>query len=75
RMEAEMDEMMAASGTELDRMFLEQMSAHHAAALPTAHRAKPRVENAELRAMSDDIYHSQAQEVGEMERLRTQLQR
>jgi uncharacterized protein (DUF305 family) len=74
-METEMQEMMNASGTELDVMFLEEMIAHHAAGLPTAHRANPHVQNSELRTMADDIYHAQAEEIGAMERLREELTR
>ena len=65
----EMEQMMAARGLELDRMFLEEMIPHHAGGVPTAHRAKPHVENPELAAMSDDIYHAQAEEIGKMQRL------
>lgn len=72
-MEPEMQQMMAASGLELDLMFLEEMIPHHAGGLPTAHRAKPHVENAELAAMSDDIYHAQAEEIGVMQRLLEEL--
>jgi uncharacterized protein (DUF305 family) len=69
----EMEEMMEASGLELDVMFLAEMIAHHAGGLPTAHRAKPHVENTELAAMSDAIYHAQAEEIGEMQRLLEEL--
>lgn len=72
-MESEMQKMMEASGLELDLMFLEEMIPHHAGGLPTAHRAKPHVQNEELATMSDDIYHAQAGEIGEMERLLEQL--
>jgi uncharacterized protein (DUF305 family) len=72
-MEPEMAEMMEASGLELDLMFLEEMIPHHAGGLPTAHRAKPHVENEQLATMSDDIYYAQAHEIGEMERLLTEL--
>ncbi len=74
-MQAEMAQMMEASGLELDVMFLEEMIPHHAAGLPTAHRAKPHVQNDQLAAMSDDIYHAQAREIGDMERLLGELER
>ena len=69
----EMEQMMEASGLELDLMFLEEMIPHHAGGLPTAHRAKPHVENEQLATMSDAMYHAQAHEIGEMERLLNQL--
>jgi uncharacterized protein (DUF305 family) len=70
--EPEMAEMMETSGSDLDRMFLVEMIPHHAAGLPTAHRAKPHVQNETLRAMADDIYQTQAEEIGSMrERLVT----
>lgn len=65
----EMDAMMEATGTELDRMFLEEMIPHHASGLPTAHRARPHVTRPELSALATDMFLTQAQEIGEMHEL------
>lgn len=70
----EMHEMMQASGGELDRMFLEEMIPHHAAGLPTAHRARPHVIRPELSALAINIFLTQAQEIGEMHELLGQLE-
>jgi uncharacterized protein (DUF305 family) len=66
-MQPEMAEMMTLNGLELDRMFLREMTPHHAAGIPTAHRAKPHVQNEELRAMADNIFEAQSREIGEMQ--------
>lgn len=66
-MQPEMAEMMTLNGLELDRMFLREMTPHHAAGIPTAHRAKPHVQSEELRAMADSIFEAQSREIGEMQ--------
>lgn len=66
---AEMEKMQQLRGAELDRMFLEEMIPHHAAGLPSAHRAKPHVTRPELQRLADDIYNAQAEEIGEMHRM------
>ena len=68
-MPPEMERMKSISGTELDEMFLREMIPHHAAGIPTAHRAKPHVQNAELRAMADDIFEAQSTEIGDMQHM------
>jgi uncharacterized protein (DUF305 family) len=62
-----MEHMKNLSGAALDQMFLEQMIPHHAAGIPTAHRANPHVQRAELKKLAGDIFNAQAREVGEME--------
>ncbi len=59
--------MMSMSGAELDRMFQQEMIVHHSSALPTSHRAKPHVTDAELRALTDTMFDAQAIEIGEMQ--------
>ncbi len=66
-MMAHMEHMQHLSGAALDQMFLEQMIPHHAAGIPTAHRANPHLERAELKKLAGDIFNAQAREVGEME--------
>jgi uncharacterized protein (DUF305 family) len=65
----EMAEMMQATGVELDRMFLTEMIPHHAAGLPTAHRATPHVQNEQLRTLAADMYQAQSEEIGQMKEL------
>lgn len=68
-MRAEMDSMMMQRGAELDRMFLHEMIPHHASAIPTAHRARPHVQDPELREIADAIFEAQSREVGEMQHM------
>jgi uncharacterized protein (DUF305 family) len=65
----EMAEMMQLEGAELDEMFLREMIIHHSTALPTSHRAKPHVMDAELRELADAMFDDQAREVGEMQEM------
>lgn len=54
------------SGAELDQMFLEEMIPHHAAALPTSHRANPHLTRPELKTLADKMFVAQGEEIGEM---------
>ena len=63
-MDEDMDLMNAASGAELDRIFLEHMIPHHAGALQIAHNALPNLKEANLKAMAQMIIDSQAEEIG-----------
>jgi uncharacterized protein (DUF305 family) len=64
--EADMEHMMTLSGAELDQMFLIDMIAHHASALPTAHRATTTLEREDLKGLAEDMFEAQAKEIGEM---------
>lgn len=68
-MMAEMERMKELSGAAFDQRFLEEMIPHHAAGIPTAHRARPHLENPTLDQLAADIFNAQAREVGEMETL------
>ena len=72
-MNSAMERMMSSSGAALDAMFLGEMIPHHAAALPTAHRAKPHVNRPELAQIADDLYKSHARQLGLMQALRSSL--
>jgi uncharacterized protein (DUF305 family) len=72
--DAEMMAMMAATGTELDRIFVTEMIPHHAAGLPTAHRSVPHVQNEQLRTLAADMYQAQSEEIGAMQSLLTSLE-
>jgi uncharacterized protein (DUF305 family) len=65
----EMEAMMQLEGAELDEVFLREMIIHHSTALPTSHRAKPHVMDAELRELADAMFDDQAREVGEMQEM------
>jgi uncharacterized protein (DUF305 family) len=71
--EADMDHMSGMTGVELDTMFLLDMIPHHATALPSAHRAIPYLERAELVQMAEQIEAAQAREIGEIRALLAQL--
>ncbi|HET9931060.1 MAG TPA: DUF305 domain-containing protein, partial [Polyangiaceae bacterium] len=66
-MMAHMEHMKTLSGASLDQMLLEQMIPHHAAGIPTAHRANPHIQRPELKKLASDIFNAQAREIGEME--------
>lgn len=66
QMAAAMEKLMAVSGAALDRVFLEEMLPHHAAAVTMSHVALPYLERADLRAMADKILIDQAKEIGEI---------
>jgi uncharacterized protein (DUF305 family) len=64
-----MDDMAAMhdmSGAELDQMFLKEMIPHHAAALPTSHRANPHLTRPELKTLAAQMFVAQGEEIGEM---------
>lgn len=63
---AESKEMAGLSGGDLDHMFLAEMIPHHAAALPTAHRAKPHLTRSDLQQLAENIVDAQAREIGDM---------
>jgi uncharacterized protein (DUF305 family) len=68
-----MEFMAGLSGAELDQAFLLDMIPHHAAGLPTAHRARPQLERQELQTVATNIIESQATEIGEMRALLEEL--
>jgi len=65
-MSADMAVMKSVSGTQLDKLFLEEMIPHHAGALPVAHRATTTLSRSDLRTMAVAIYDAQAREIGDM---------
>jgi len=65
-MMADMEKLAAASGTALDRLFLEEMLPHHAGAIKMAHEALPYLKEAELQVMANKIVHDQAREIGDL---------
>lgn len=71
--EANLAAMRASSGAALDAMFLEKMSAHHAAALPSSLRARAFLVNADMIALAAKIYDAQATQIGQMTSIREQL--
>lgn len=58
-----------ASGEALDRLFLTQMIAHHAGAIPMAADAHARTARPEVRALASHIVRDQAREIGQMQTL------
>ena len=67
--EAELDELGATSGTTADRRFVELMAEHHRGGIHMAEAAAADAANDEVRAMAAAIAASQAEEIGELERL------
>ncbi|CAA9560507.1 MAG: hypothetical protein AVDCRST_MAG49-2513 [uncultured Thermomicrobiales bacterium] len=57
---------MGAMAVEFDQMYLDMMIPHHAAILAMAEAALPRLENAELRAIAQQIIDTQGPEIEEL---------
>lgn len=62
-----------ASGTSFDRLFLEQMTAHHSGAVQMAETEIAAGEDPEAIAMAEEIRDTQNAEIAEMEQLLTEL--
>ncbi|PQV62702.1 putative conserved protein, DUF305 family [Abditibacterium utsteinense] len=60
----------AATGAQADKEFLDNMINHHAEGISIAHRAYPRLSRADVIANADDVYNTQAKEIGQMIALR-----
>lgn len=66
QMEEDMKKLAAASGAEVDRVFVEVMLPHHAGAITMAHEAMPYLEREDMRAMARKIIRDQAAEIGKL---------
>lgn len=66
--ESEMAELMASSGTDFDKLFLELMIAHHKGAIEMAQMVV-NSQNAEARALGQAIVESQTKQIAYMESL------
>ena len=67
--QADMDDLMAASGAAFDRMFLEQMTEHHRGAVAMAETEIAEGEDAGAVEMATTIAETQAAEIEEMEQI------
>ena len=66
-MDMDMDALRAATGAELDRLFLQDMIPHHAGAITMSAHAQKRTARQEIRDLAQTIIFAQAREIGEME--------
>jgi uncharacterized protein (DUF305 family) len=64
--EQDLAELQAATGADVDRLFLENMIPHHAGAVSLAHRAFDNLTNPELRNMAHMAVVAQTREMNEM---------
>ncbi|RBY84453.1 DUF305 domain-containing protein [Blastococcus sp. TF02A-30] len=71
--EEDMNALMAASGAEFDRLFLEQMIEHHTGAVEMATTEAGEGQNTEALAMANNIRDTQNAEIAEMRQLLTEL--
>ena len=71
--EEDMTTLMSASGAEFDRMFLQQMIAHHRGAVDMAVTEAADGQNTDAIAMAETIRDSQNAEIAEMQQLLTEL--
>lgn len=69
-MDADMAAMMAATGAEMDAMFLDDMIPHHSEGISIAHRALPSLTRDEVKGNANSVISKQATEIGEMQALR-----
>jgi uncharacterized protein (DUF305 family) len=69
----DMHALMAASGAEFDRLFLEQMIEHHTGAVEMAETEISAGRNAEAIELAETIRDDQTAEIAEMEQLLTEL--
>lgn len=63
----------AARGAAADKEFLDNMIPHHAEGISIAHRAYPNLRRADVIANANDVYNTQAREIGQMIALRGQV--
>jgi uncharacterized protein (DUF305 family) len=71
--EQDMHDLMAASGAEFDRLFLEQMALHHQGAVEMARTEIADGQNPDAIALAESIRDSQTDEIAEMQQLLTEL--
>lgn len=71
--EEDMNALMAASGAEFDRLFLEQMIEHHTGAVEMATTEAGEGQHSEALAMANNIRDTQNAEIAEMRQLLTEL--
>ncbi len=71
--EEDMNALMATSGAEFDRMFLEHMIEHHTGAVDMAMTESAEGQNTDAIAMADTIRDTQNAEFAEMNQLLTEL--
>ena len=71
--EAEIAQLEAASGAEVDRLFLEHMIPHHASAINFSHNALPNLTRDDLREMAMSVVEDQSAEIAEMLELKAML--
>jgi uncharacterized protein (DUF305 family) len=64
-----MRELENVSGTELDRMFLEDMIGHHMGAIMMARSVQPYIEHDEITELTEAIVSSQSAEIAQMRQM------
>lgn len=65
-MVADMELLMATSGTDLDGMFLQHMIEHHSSGISIAHRALPQLTEPDLIENATSVEEMQSREIGAM---------
>jgi uncharacterized protein (DUF305 family) len=71
--DADMAQLEAATGVEVDRLFLEHMIPHHASAINFSHNALPNLTRDDLREMAMSVVENQSAEIAEMLDLKAML--
>ena len=69
----EMKSMMAASGKEFDRMFLDMMIRHHQGAIEMANKEQQQGQHPQVKELAEKIAANQSAEITEMQDLLTKL--
>jgi uncharacterized protein (DUF305 family) len=68
-----MRDLSSLSGTELDRVFLEDMIMHHMGAIMMANSVKPHIEHQEIETLTNNILSSQSEEIKQMRQYLSKL--
>lgn len=66
---SDVEQLKGAAGAQADRLFLANMIAHHAFALPAAHGSVEALTSPKLRALAARIYETQSRQIGDMKKL------
>ena len=64
--ESDLARQRAARGAQADKEFLDNMIPHHAEGISIAHRAYPNLRRPDVIANANDVYNTQAREIGQM---------
>ncbi|HET9960120.1 MAG TPA: DUF305 domain-containing protein [Polyangiaceae bacterium] len=71
--DAALNQVLSLEGSDLDKLFLTEMIALHAEALPVIHRAMHALTRTDLKSLAADMFQAEAEEIGTMQGLLAEL--